>query len=85
MNFDNGFPYGNDSIVAKIETPVISTNFVCLTFWFNMPSNNSNLRISIKQEKVTREIWKREETLKEPYLGWHDVSLTIQEQSPFSV
>ena len=85
MNFKNGWGLGHGSGIANIETPLLTTNFVCLTFWYNMPSNYSNLNVSVKQDGVMREIWKREVYFSGKFVGWHNISLAIYEDPPFSV
>ena len=85
MNFKNGWLFSRAVITANIETPQLTTNFVCLTFWYNMPSNYSNLKVSVKHEGVIRAIWKRDMYFSGAFPGWHYISLVIYEKPPFTV
>ena len=85
MQFQNGFPLGEGKFSASIAIPLITRNSICLTFWYNMPSNYSNLNVSVEHGNIKREIWKRETVFSGTFLGWHKVVLTIKQEPPFSV
>ena len=85
MQFQNGFPWGNDKYSAKIETPPINRESICLSFWYNTPSTYSNLNISVNHGNVSREVWKREKSISGTFLGWHQAVLSIKQKPPFSV
>ena len=85
MNFKNGLGGDHGDTIATIETPAINSHLGCLTFWYNMPSKYSNLKVLVKHEKLIREVWKREEVISGKHLGWHRVLLVIRVQPPYSV
>ena len=85
MQFDNGLPWGSKKYSASIETPPITTESICLTFWYNMPSTYSNLNVSVQHGNVSKEIWKREKTFSGTFQGWHKAVLSIKQKPPFSV
>lgn len=88
--FRNAWSFVNNKLIAAVETPAIYASYACLTFWYNVPTNYSNLKVSLRDYTGRLiPIWSVDnnnpKTRVANTTGWHKESLSISQDPPFTI
>lgn len=86
MDFFKGtaFFFLNSQSTANLETPVLVSDLICLSFWYSAPNQYSNLLVLVRGEDE-KEIWNMADEGKPKVSGWQRAEVQISESYPFTV
>lgn len=88
MDFFKGkaFFFLNSQSTANLETPVLVSELICLSFWYSAPNQYSNLRVLVRGEDGNeKEIWNVADEGRPEVSGWHKAEVQVTESYPFTV
>lgn len=81
----SGVFFFNPQTTSRFETPELSGSPVCLTFWYTMPHQYSNLKIfTVDAYNTVQEVWNIDNP--EKFSGWRqaDISISVP-NAPYKV